>query len=674
MKFFGYCAHTPLPLPKRVAEQLLSEWNDSTSIEVPGRFGEDLRTGNHAARAPPVADHSGRYMRATVAQKGCGRTRKTRAVSNDMALFTLSWGVLRNTFELSCNPLDSNWTTVSLSRGRLRKEHTMSLIPGASAIGRGFNILGTYSTRSLMPQQIVNLGPDARNWEYPPSGITYQVPENATPIEYTNTMGSSYVYNTVSQFQSHFSQKAEVQASYGAFSAQFNAAYSKTVNTDQSYYYGIYEADFTAWELNLNHTSTQWLSADFRDDPDIKNLPSTFNSANQEQFFAVFRKWGTHFVGQVVVGGSLDYYEAVQTMYTSNQSQVSANIELEYKAVFTSSKAESHTQWEELTKTWSDSRLVTVNATGGDASALNALTPGYGDSKVGVFDAWSAALMKNPSVIDFNLRPLNMLFSGNQATAVAQALEAYTNGAILTYAATDYTPHRAPGGGNVSTSWGIITNGRVATPVPEVDPPAPTVIAPGEVAPVGGYQLALYDSTTFEPLMVHLYYQTYQPNSLTPDPAIYKAMMKDLNGVKSTGYIAAVTGFGIDLLNYPSQDFQHWLLSIGATMQGWKKFVGYPDKGGSACYTVVGRQGSAPGLALEILQAVYSPNTWLAEPYYFNMNASVVGLTYARSATAATKNHAIGSVAKSLEPEQPHKPQQPTKPHKPEDHGSHHHK
>ncbi|WP_067707626.1 MAC/perforin domain-containing protein [Nocardia yamanashiensis] len=532
----------------------------------------------------------------------------------------------------------------------------MQQIPGAGAIGSGFNILGDYSIRSLT-QQIIDLGPDGKNWEYPPTGITYSVPTNVQPIEYTNTTVSSFVYSTVEQFQSHFATKASASASYGAFSGQFNVAYSRTVNTDQSYYYGIYESDFTAWQLNLHHSSDEWLSSDFRDDPDIKNLPSSFTPQNQEQFFAVFRKWGTHYVGQVVVGGSLDYYEAVQTSYSMNQQQVSANIQLEYKAVFTSAKAESKTQWDELGRTWSDSRIVTVDATGGDNGLLNSLNPSYGDNHSGIFEQWSSQVMKNPSVVEFSLSPLNNLFHGNQAVAVAQALEAYTNGAILCYANTDYTPNGAPGGGNVSTSWGIITNGNVATPNPPVTPPAPTVIAPGQAAPVGGYQIALYDPVSFEPVMSHLYYQTYEPHSLVPDPSIYTAMMNDLNSVGSRGYIAAVSGFAIDLLNYPSQDFSHWLMSIGATMAAWKKFVGYPDKGGSACYIVLGRHGAAPGKALEVLQAVYSPSDWLQEPSLFNMNPSALGLTYGRTAVITSGNHIHGSLATLGK--QPDKPKPP---------------
>ncbi|MFI1916420.1 MAC/perforin domain-containing protein [Nocardia sp. NPDC020380] len=519
----------------------------------------------------------------------------------------------------------------------------MQVIPGASAIGRGFNILGTYSTRSLMPQ-IINLGADTRTFEYPPTGITYAQPENTGAVEYTNTTGSSYVYNTVEQFQSHFSQKAQASASYGAFSGQFNLAYSNTVNTDQSCYYGIYEADYTAWELNLNHTSTEWLNTDFKDDPDIVNLPTTFTPENQEQFFAVFRKWGTHLVAQVIVGGSLDYYEAVQTSYSSNLQTVSANITLEYKAVFTSTKAESQTEWEQLGKTWANSRTVVVNATGGDTSLLNSLQPGYMDSDVGVMELWTSAVMKNPSTIEFTLWPLNRLFYGNQAFAVSEALDAYTNGAILTYADTDYTPNNAPGGGQVSTSWGIIANGTVAVPNPPAVPPPPTVVQPGVVAPVGGYQIALYDPLTFQAFMVHLYYQTYLPNSLQPDRGIYQTMLNDLNAVSRRGYIVALSGFAVDLQNSPTPDFNNWLISVGCTGAAWKKFVGYNLKGGSGCYVVVGRQGAAPGQALELLKAVYSPSDWLQQPYVFNIDSSAIGLTYGRTATTLTDRETRGSL------------------------------
>ncbi|AYF78373.1 hypothetical protein D7D52_36170 [Nocardia yunnanensis] len=195
----------------------------------------------------------------------------------------------------------------------------------------------------------------------------------------------------------------------------------------------------------------------------------------------------------------------------------------------------------------------------------------------------------------------------------------------------------------MSTNFGIIANGNVAVSNPPVTPPPPLVISPGQAAPVGGYQLALYDPISYEPFLVHTYYQTYLVQSQKPNPVIYHDMMADLDAFKQKGYIAAVSGFGIDLLNYPSPEFQRWLLSVGATMEQWKKFRGYPDKGGNACYVVVGKQGFAPGHAIEMLQAVYSV-TWMNEPYLFNMNPSALGLTYGRTAQKTVGQRGFGTL------------------------------
>lgn len=529
--------------------------------------------------------------------------------------------------------------------GRLpgHKNRDANLIPGASLAGCGFNILGTYNANSVMPQ-IVSLGPVTSQWTYEPTHITYDLPQNAQAIDYTNSTGSVYLYNTREQFQSHFAQKSGVSASYGAFSGQFNLAYSKTVNTDVSYYYGIYESDFIAWELKVQNTSANWLTPEFVNDPDVQALPDTFTPQNQEQFFTVFRKWGTHYVAHVIVGGSLDYYEAVMTSYSLDETEIQSKIELEYKAVFTSAKATSEMQWKELGQNWASSRSVAVSATGGNSDPLNALNPGYGDCDSDIFNRWNDAVMQNPSVIEYNLRPLNQLFSGATATAIQDALFAYTNGAIVAYGNTEYTPGTGPAGGDLSTSWGILVNGTVTRPQPPVIAPPPHVIAPGEVVPVGGYQIALLDHHTYEPLMSHLYYQRYLPDTEIPDLAIYEQIMDDIDTIPPSSYVAVVVGFSIDLRNYPSQPFSQWLMTVGAEMTGWHKFVGYTEKGGISNYICVGRQGLVPGTAIEVFQAAFQP-TWMEAPYLFAMNASAVVLTYGGTDLSVTGSHAYGSLA-----------------------------
>ena len=421
---------------------------------------------------------------------------------------------------------------------------------------------------------------------------------------------------------------------------------SNTLNTDQSYSYGIYEADITTWELKVNQIAQSWLTPEFTSDPDVLALPSTYTQENQQLFFTVFRKWGTHFVSHVICGGSLDYYTSVESSASYSQTQIKTNIEMEYKAVFTSGKAESEAQWDYLGQTWTNARSVMVNATGGNSTPLNALSPTYGDSDADIFSDWASGVEQAPSVIEYTLRPLSILFSGTKAQAVQDALYAYTNGAIVAYGSSDYTPGKGPAGGDITTNWGINVDGIPMQPNPPVIAPPPVVISPGTVTPVGGYQIVLLDPVTYQPLMSHLYYQTYFEEIEEPDPAIYDAIMADIDEIPPSTYVAVVVGFAIDLRNYPSQAFQQWLLSVGAEMDAWHKFIGYTKKGGLSQYVVVGRQGLVPGSATENFKAVYE-TTWMAQPYLFTMEAMSVVLTYGGSELGSSTFGSLGELVKA---------------------------
>jgi hypothetical protein len=509
----------------------------------------------------------------------------------------------------------------------------MSQIPGADVLGFGFNILGEYDVNSVTSQIFTHQNMDARQWTYQGSGITYQVPDNTSVFEDTSSTGASLVFDTREQFQSYFSTKSSASLSYGAFSGQFNMAYAQTVNTDVSYYYTLYDAEFTAWQLVLSNQSSSWLSPDFVNDPDVASLPSTFTPENQEQFFQVFRKYGTHYVSAVTVGGSLDYYLAVERSFSSNEQTIDYNVALEYKAVFTSAKAESQAQWQQLGQNWASSRSVRVDATGGDNSMLNVLNPTYGYSDVNVFQSWLNALMNNPTVMDFTLRPLNLLFTGAKANAVAQALEVYTNGAILAMANSDYTPGAGPDGCNFTTASTIVVNGMLTVPQPPVTPPPPAVFGPDAIAPVGGYQLALLDPSTYAPIMSHIYYQIYPPGKKQADPSIYGAMLADINTVTARGYVAVLSGFAIDLANPPTTAFAQWLSTVGAMLAGWKQFTGWTSSSYQASYVCIGKQGFTPGRALEAFATAAPQYPWAGTTASQAVaDVSGLALTYAASA------------------------------------------
>src|SRR5207237_8787109 len=71
-----------------------------------------------------------------------------------------------------------------------------------------------------------------------------------------------------------------------------------------------------------------------------------------------------------------------------------------------------------------------VDASGGDTRPFSALAPGYGSNCNDISTKWQTAVMGNPAVIEFKLRPLSALFSGDLAAAISQALTAYASTAL----------------------------------------------------------------------------------------------------------------------------------------------------------------------------------------------------------------------------------------------------
>lgn len=492
----------------------------------------------------------------------------------------------------------------------------MNIIPGADVVGFGFNILGEYDISSLTSQLFIHKTDQASTYTY--AGITYAVPDNLAVVPNSNEYGTTEVFEGAQQFQQFFSAKAGVSASYGAFKGQFNAAYANTFNSNSSYWYCMSEASFNCWDLVLENSSPSWISPNFSEDPSVDTLPSVFNQQNKEQFFQVFRKFGTHYVSQVICGGNLNYYEAVEKSYSSNEQEISANVSLEYKALFTSAKAESEAEWNQLGQNWANSRVVTIACTGGDASILNVLNPGFGDDYSSLYTNWSGSVNTNPAVMQFTLRPLSALFSGDTADAVQQALIAYMNGAVLVEANANFTPGTGQNGSNFTTSAAMICNGNIINPDPVIPPSTP------QGWPVGALQVALLDRQTQEVQMCKIYYQ--DNNDFNNQPLIYTYMLQDIEQYGQGNYICVVSAFAVNLMNYPTAPFANWLASCGGALSGWKEYIGFTGSPGMVSYTCIGMKGLMPGKASESFSCT---TDWYDSPWLVgSINAETEILLY----------------------------------------------
>ena len=124
--------------------------------------------------------------------------------------------------------------------------------------------------------------------------------------------------------------------------------------------------------------------------------------------------------------------------------------------------------------------------------------------------------------------------------------------------------------------------------------------------------------------MSHIYY--LDNSSMASEKKVYDALMKDINAIgPNTKYLCAVSGFAVDLLNYPTSEFANWLISCGANLEEWKKHLTYTSTPAMVSYAFVGRKGLLPGNGLEELSLVYN---WSNPRGNINADVSLMAMLY----------------------------------------------
>ena len=473
-----------------------------------------------------------------------------------------------------------------------------SIIPGASILGFGFNILGEYSSKSVTTQILQPATGQPTTWTYQPSGVEYDVPKNVTVNAETSTGGNSYVFEDQHEFSSHFAASAEVEASAGAFSGEWSMAYSKSLQTSQSSYYCLYEALFNGWSVQLQNEDASAVNAQFLQA--AAGLADTFDPGAPQAFFRFFAKWGTHFISYAAVGGAFRYYIAVDESYNQTKEQISTDVSLEYKAVFVDAEASAHMDWETLTTNWAKSRTVTVSAKGGDTSPLNTLSPAFDDSKADTFNTWRAAVMSNPAITTFKLRPIWMVAPKEKQVALSTALAAYTGDVLSVFAVYQFGGKN--GGAEVvspSVAVGVAIAGRSVLPAPLPAPPAPVEMPqnPGGtaspyslLAPSRAIALTILDRESLRVLFSQVYYFSAYWDPLDPDKperadpnlaakAAFAQLWLDVQPAISgqQDYVVALACVGHWITGFPPPDVANWLASCGAGLDGWWKTQPYED-------------------------------------------------------------------------------------------------
>jgi len=459
------------------------------------------------------------------------------------------------------------------------KKHR-NLVPGAEMLGYGFHIFGDYSFSSAT-RPLFELGKSKT--KKAPNDVKYNIPKNIGGIRGGESSVTAYAFDSATDLANHFQAEAGISGSYGAFSASFSTAYSVDQQNSSSFSYALLEAKVLSWTIWINGTS-DILAPDVASDPDWGKLPKTFTPDNAHLFFAVFAKFGTHYISQVDVGGMLYYYYSISRAASYSQQQITMSASAEYNALIAKGHADAKAQWSQCAKNWTSNRstrVVTVPST----YSLPWSSPGSGTwDEQGIFANWEKMVQKYPSSTAFQLVPLSQLFSGKQAEAVQAAFDAYASTRVQLQC-------------NPLAPCTIIIGGMPITP-PGGYPPDRSV--GGQV--VGGYHVVVLDRQSLSVVM-NKYYSIVVDSPDWPDP-VCDQMANDLR--QYTGpqgnAILVVGSCYMDDGSSPNTNLFATLQSFGAgaPLNSW---IGDRNHGCSqgevVAYGLVGASGSPYGSAIE---------------------------------------------------------------------------
>lgn len=492
-------------------------------------------------------------------------------------------------------------------------DEELMIIPGATSLGRGFDIFGRISNQDSLLNPLIEMRSSDRVETI--DGVKYQIPVYANVNRTANSEGTARFFSSRRKFESHFAAEASVEVSYGLFSAEFSAAYSSDRKIEESHSFALYDVKDTRYTLSLSDASFNQIKEDIR--PGIGALPEVFTKENSEVFWKFFSKYGTHFTSQVELGGRLFYYASISKSYTSDETTANARMKAEYTGVF-GGKVEASAAWKQADEKWMENREVHLKVAGGDSNILGALVPTHGVNKGELFTGWLQSIKHTPAVMRFKLRPISELAPENKERALDDAYQTFVGARISVRSEAT-----APWDGTSN----MFVMGR------PLSPPEPTENLPS-------LQIAVLDSQTLRPLENRRIYARAvsasrfksEHNILAFNEAYSKAF-DVLNKYQDSSHIVMIATSNMIGWALPSPRLALFLQSCGAGkhLEGWMmRAKGTTDTAGIN-YALIGYVGMGPGQGFEHIEYTRRDGTHVNFPIPLTIMARLVPMRANRS-------------------------------------------
>jgi hypothetical protein len=449
-----------------------------------------------------------------------------------------------------------------------REEKVRQVVPGHSILGKGFNIFGRYNSSSARKMLFDTTVRTGDVWHNALSGNWYVVPENVDdPLLIGAHDGSSHTFSSRADVSEYFAGEAGLSGRYRVFSGEFKAAFSSVASSVQDHYMALYSVKSRSYKLRLKDDSEERLCKSFKDDPDFKHLPDVFDPGDHEnvaRFFAFFAKFGTHYVNEVVMGARLDYFMYADKAAVASQQKFAANLRAEVKAVFFSTKANAAAEWSRLTSAWVQSRTVRIS-TIGSVSILNSLVPEYEQNFHEVYSQWLAMSQAAPMPVEYKLKSIADIFSGDKALALRLAMDAYASKSVVLKATA--TPFAKYG-----QEPHVLPNANTSLPQGFVNLNESVVLAAPSALDKLAISLVVIDARTLEVKFKKAYEfpnhmmgeRNHAPSALAYGSAYREFQETFGTADKSNLIVAVLIPWVLNKTDFPTSEFYNFLLNLGA--------------------------------------------------------------------------------------------------------------
>lgn len=267
----------------------------------------------------------------------------------------------------------------------------LQVLPGVSALGWGYDVFGgRWADPASTTLPVAEVLTDSNPLRVDPYTV-YACPINVAFQPVRTASVRAWTGSSIVQHQAELGRQADISGGYACFNGELSVVYDRASQDQETTAYTTCIDAYNLWRVRLidNISKTFEFATDvvkYRDDPDGRP--------------ELFRKYGTHYIRDLVVGARALYKCATDTSKYTQSTSISEAAKASYAAFVKASV--SQTESDVVTDFNASSQRVITTAGGDEVYAHDIATTGN-------YGKWLASVDSRPVFVDFgpaSLQPI----------------------------------------------------------------------------------------------------------------------------------------------------------------------------------------------------------------------------------------------------------------------------